>query len=207
MKEQTSVLWLIYPSLPPDFSFPVSFPHPPSLYLCNSILAPCQAPDITIPSPSPSFHPSSNADATAVCAAILRIAVIPGIIDTGQTLRAHKAGKSAANLRLDADAAAVGASVLGVAVITRVVNANLVLVGAREGSEAAAEATGVEACARDGDLVGKAIVHFAGGSAGDGGGRGGGQEGKESRLEEHFGVGFCVGWVFIDCRLLLSGLL
>lgn len=135
------------------------------------------------------MHPLSNADATAVGTTVLGIAVIPRVIDAGQTLGARKTGESTTNLRLDADAAAVSASTHGVAIVARVINADLVAVGAGDGSEAAAEAAGVEACACDGDLVGKALVDLGGGGAGDGSGRGGGQEGEKSSLEEHFNGG------------------
>lgn len=195
-------MWLIYPSSPPPPRLSISILHPSSLYPHSSFLALCQPPDIPkrhhltplsiiflSSSASSFFHSSSDADATAVRTTILRIAVIPGIIHTGQSLGAPNTRESTAEQRLDADAAAVGTSILRVAIIARVVNADLVLVGARDRGETAAEGASVEACAADGDLVGQAFINLGGGSPGDGSSRSGGKEGKESSLEEHFGVG------------------
>lgn len=83
-----------------------------------------------------------NADTTAISAAVLRVAVVPRVVDAPLAVGALHGGEAATKDLLNADAAAVGAAVVGVTPVPRVVDADVVLVLAIDSGKPSAELVG-----------------------------------------------------------------
>lgn len=84
----------------------------------------------------------SDTDATAVGAAVLGVASVPGVIDASLAIRALQAGDASTKDGFDANAAAISAAVLGVAVVVWRIDADVILVLALDVGEATAELIG-----------------------------------------------------------------